>query len=107
VARVLAQDAPVMLLDEPTAALDLSHQLTVMHVLAQRARAGHIVIVTMHDLTQALRWAHRVAIIAAGQALFGTPRQVITTELIRSVYGVTSEVFASPSGAPTLSLVRP
>ena len=107
VARVLAQDAPVMLLDEPTAALDLGHQLTVMHVLAQRAAAGHIVIVTMHDLTQALRWAHQVAVIAGGQATFGAPGQVITPELIRSVYGVTAEVFDSPAGSPTLSLVRP
>lgn len=107
VARVLAQDAPVMLLDEPTAALDLGHQLTVMHVLAQRAAAGHIVIVTMHDLTQALRWADQVAVIAAGTATFGAPQEVITPELIRSVYGVTAEVFSSPSGSPTLSLVRP
>lgn len=107
VARILAQDAPVMLLDEPTSALDLGHQLTVMHVLRERAAAGHIVVVSMHDLTQALRWSDQVALIAGGQATFGTPAEVITTELIRRVYGVTAEVFPSPSGAPTLSLVRP
>ncbi|MGC0272926.1 ABC transporter ATP-binding protein [Pseudactinotalea sp. Z1739] len=107
VARILAQDAPVMLLDEPTAALDLGHQLTVMHALHERAGAGHIVIVTMHDLTQALRWADRVAIIAEGRATFGAPAEVVTPGLIRDVYGVTAEVFDSPSGAPTLSLVRP
>ncbi|MGC0249447.1 ABC transporter ATP-binding protein [Pseudactinotalea sp. Z1748] len=107
VARILAQDAPVMLLDEPTAALDLGHQLTVMHALGERAGAGHIVIVTMHDLTQALRWADRVAVIADGRATFGAPGEVITPGLIRDVYGVTAEVFDSPSGAPTLSLVRP
>lgn len=106
VARSLAQDAPVMLLDEPTSALDLSHQLTVLHALKERASAGHIVVVTMHDLTQALRWADRVAVIAGGAATFGTPAGVLTTGLIREVYGVTAEVFDSPSGSPTLSLVR-
>lgn len=107
VARMLAQDAPIMLFDEPTSALDLGHQLTVMHVLRERASAGHVVVVTMHDLTQALRWADQVAVIAAGTATFGRPEEVITPESIRSVYGVTAEVFSSPSGSPTLSLVRP
>lgn len=107
VARVLAQDSPVMLLDEPTAALDLGHQLTVMHVLKERAAAGHTVLVTMHDLTQALRWADLVGVVADGTTTFGAPQQVITAELIRSVYGVTAEVFDSPTGSPTLSLVRP
>jgi len=106
VARCLAQDAPIMLLDEPTSALDLSHQLTVLHALKERASAGHIVVVTIHDLTQALRWADRVAVIAGGAATFGTPTDVLTTGLIRQVYGVTAEVFDSPSGSPTLSLVR-
>lgn len=107
VARVLAQDAPVMLLDEPTAALDLGHQLTVMHVLKEQAAAGRIVVVTMHDLTQALRWADQVGIVADGLVTFGPPAEVITADLIRRVYGVTAELFDSPTGSPTLSLVRP
>lgn len=107
VARVIAQDAPIMLLDEPTAALDLGHQLTVMHVLRERAAAGRIVVVTMHDLTQALRWADRIAVVADGTVTFGPPAEVITPGLIRNVYGVTAEVFDSPAGSPTLSLVRP
>ncbi|TNC17075.1 ABC transporter ATP-binding protein [Georgenia sp. 311] len=107
VARVVAQHAPVMLLDEPTSALDLGHQLTVMHVLRRHATDGHIVVVTMHDLTQALRWADQVAVVAGGTVTFGTPAEVITPELIHRVYGVTAEVFDSPGGSPTLSLVRP
>ncbi|MCM3662076.1 ABC transporter ATP-binding protein [Georgenia satyanarayanai] len=107
VARVVAQAAPVMLLDEPTSALDLGHQLTVMHVLREHANAGHVVVVTMHDLTQALRWADRVAVVADGAVVHGPPHEVITAELVRRVYGVTVEVFSSPAGSPTLSLVRP
>lgn len=106
VARVLAQDSPVMLLDEPTSALDLGYQLTVMHALSEQARSGRIVLVTLHDLTQALRWADRVAVIAGGAATFGAPPEVLTSRRIRQIYGVTAEMFDSPSGSPTLSLVR-
>lgn len=107
VARVLAQGAPVMLLDEPTSALDLGHQLTVMHALHEHAASGHIVIVTMHDLTQALRWTTHTALVARGTVTVGRPHDVLTPDVVRSVYGVEAEVFDSPSGAPTLSLVRP
>ncbi len=106
VARALAQGSPLMLLDEPVSALDLSHQLTVMEALAERARAGHIVVVTMHDLTQALRWADCVGVIAGGHTTFGAPRNILTPELIRRTYGVTAEIFTSPSGSPTLSSLR-
>ena len=107
VARVLAQAAPIMLLDEPTSALDLGHQLTVMHALHERAAAGHIVVVTMHDLTQALRWSTHVALVAGGRIEVGTPEGIVTADTVRSAYGVETEVFDSPTGSPTLSLVRP
>ena len=106
VARALAQGSPLMLLDEPISALDLNHQLTVMGALAEQARAGHIVVVTMHDLTQALRWADCVGVIADGHATFGAPRDILTPMLIRRTYGVTTEIFTSPSGSPTLNSLR-
>ena len=105
-ARVLAQNSPVMLFDEPTSALDLHHHLTVMHALHERALAGHIVLITMHDLSQALRWSNRIAVIAE-QVRLGAPSEVLTPATIREVYGVETESFLSPSGAPTLGLVRP
>lgn len=107
IARVLAQRAPVMLLDEPTSALDLGHQLTVMHALRDCAASGHIVIVTMHDLTQALRWSTLTALVALGQVRVGPPREILTPGLLHDAYGVEAEVFDSPSGSPTLSLIRP
>ena len=105
-ARVLAQNSPVMLFDEPTSALDLHHHLTVMHALHERALSGHIVLITMHDLSQALRWSNRIAVIAE-QVRLGAPSEVLTPATIREVYGVETESFLSPSGAPTLGLVRP
>lgn len=107
VARVLAQEAPIMLLDEPTSALDLGHQLTVMHALHERAASGGIVVVTMHDLTQALRWSTQVALVAGGVVELGVPAQILTPDVVRRAYGVEAEVFESPSGSPTISLVRP
>lgn len=107
VARVLAQAAPIMLLDEPTSALDLGHQLTVMHALHERATAGHIIVVTMHDLTQALRWSTITALVAGGTVEIGMPEAIITTDAVRRTYGVEAEIFCSPTGSPTLSLVTP
>lgn len=107
VARVLAQAAPVMLLDEPTSALDLGHQLAVMHALRECAASGHIVVVTMHDLTQALRWSTMTALVAAGIVATGDPESIITADAVRRAYGVETEIFASPTGSPTLSLVTP
>lgn len=106
VARVLAQASPIMLLDEPSSALDLAHQLTLMHRLREAASDGHVIVATMHDLNQALRWATDVLVIADGRARLGHPTEVLTPEVIRSAYGVTAEVFHSPSGTPSLSLVR-
>lgn len=106
VARLLAQNSPVMLLDEPVSALDLRHQLRVMQVLGELTRAGHIVIVTMHDLTQARRWADEVALMIPGQVVFGSPHLILTPHHIRSVYGVSAETFLSPSGTPVINPLR-
>src|SRR5690625_509235 len=106
VARLLAQNSPVMLLDEPVSALDLRHQLRVMQVLGELTRAGHIVIVTMHDLTQARRWADEVALMIPGHVVFGSPHTILTPAHIRSVSGVSSETFMSPSGTPVINPLR-
>lgn len=66
-ARVLAQRAPLLLLDEPTAALDLRHQELVLRVCRERAHAGDAVVVVLHDLGLAAAYAHRVAILCAGR----------------------------------------
>jgi len=106
VARLLAQNSPVMLLDEPVSALDLKHQLRVMQVLGELTRAGRIVMVTMHDLTQAVRWASEVALMVPGRVVFGSPQDILVPSHIRSVYGVSAETFHSPSGTPVINPLR-
>ena len=98
-ARVLAQQTPVVLLDEPTAALDLRHQEEVMTVARSLAHQGRAVIVVLHDLSLAAAYADEIAVIAEGTlGAIGTPAEVLTTEMVRSVYGVDAHLLESPDG---------
>ncbi len=86
-ARVLAQTTPVLLLDEPTAALDLQHQESVLRSARGLADAGACVIVVLHDLNLAAGHADRMVMLQGGRvAADGSPRQVLTRETIERVY---------------------
>ncbi len=86
-ARVLAQDTPVVMLDEPTAALDLYHQERLLHDLWQLARQGACVIAVLHDLNLAAAYADRIVMMAAGRVVAdGSPAAVLQQETIESVY---------------------
>ena len=109
-ARVLAQVwAPVedgqprwLLLDEPVSSLDIAHQLQVMEIARDFARAGGGVIAVMHDLNLTALFADRVAVLAEGQRLaFGTPQEVLTDGTLSRAYGCALRVSAPPpSGIP-------
>lgn len=107
-ARVLAQQAPLLLLDEPTAALDLRHQELVLRVCRERAAAGCAVVVVLHDLGLAA-YADRVAVLHDGRiAVEGPPAEVFTGELLSRVYRQPVEVLAHPrTGAPLVIPERP
>jgi iron complex transport system ATP-binding protein len=92
-ARVLAQDTAVVLLDEPTAALDLRHQEDVLGVARELAAAGRAVVIVLHDLSLAGAVADRVALLAEGRLVaIGSPKQVLTAAAVSRVYGVDVEV---------------
>lgn len=98
-ARVLAQDTPIVLLDEPTAALDLHHQERVMRLIRRLAEGGKTVVVVVHDLTLAVAYADRVALIVDGRLdAIGSPSDVITPGRISEVYRVQVEVVTTPGG---------
>ncbi len=100
-ARVLAQRAPLLLLDEPTAALDLRHQELVLRLCRERARAGDAVVVVLHDLALAAAYADRVAVLRAGRIAADGPPRVFSEELLSDVYDQPVEVLAHPrTGAP-------
>lgn len=101
-ARVLAQRAPLLLLDEPTAALDLRHQELVLRICRERAAAGDAVVVVLHDLGLAAAYADRAAVLHGGRiAVAGPPAEVFTGQLLGEVYRQPVEVFPHPrTGVP-------
>ncbi|WP_433062366.1 heme ABC transporter ATP-binding protein [Dactylosporangium sp. CS-033363] len=107
-ARVLAQRTSVILLDEPTAALDLHHQELVLRIARERATAGDAILVVLHDLGLAAAHADRVMILDAGRAVAsGPPAEVFTPELLSDVYRHEIEVLSHPrTGAKIVLPVR-
>ena len=96
-ARILAQQAPVMLLDEPTTALDIGHQELVMRVLREATTAGGAVVCVVHDLNLAAVFADRVVLMRAGAAVAtGSPRAVFTQATLSAVYEHPIEVVDHP-----------
>ncbi|EFQ83785.1 ABC transporter, ATP-binding protein [Aeromicrobium marinum DSM 15272] len=87
-ARVVAQSTPVVLLDEPTAALDIRHAEHVLGEAVALTEAGHAVVAVLHDLSVAATHAHRVCLLAGGRIrALGRPADVIRPDLVEEVYG--------------------
>ncbi|GAA5063415.1 iron complex transport system ATP-binding protein [Thermocatellispora tengchongensis] len=92
-AKALAQDAPVLLADEPVSALDLRHQLAVLQLLRACADAGRTVLVVLHDLNLAARYCTELALLAGGRVLAaGEPAHVLTPAHLHEAYGVRAVV---------------
>ena len=93
-ARVLAQETPILLLDEATAHLDVGHQLDLLVRIRRIARRdGRAVILALHDLNLAARFADRVAVLSHGQLVAeGAPAAILSPELLARVWGVVAEV---------------
>ncbi|MFE4055435.1 heme ABC transporter ATP-binding protein [Streptomyces sp. NPDC059096] len=108
-ARVLAQRAPLLLLDEPTAALDLRHQELVLRLCRERAAAGDAVVVVLHDLGLAAAHADRTAVLHDGRiAAEGPPAEVFRDALLSRVYRQPVEVLPHPrTGVPLIVPKRP
>ncbi|MFH1909282.1 MAG: heme ABC transporter ATP-binding protein [Chloroflexota bacterium] len=97
-ARALAQSTPILLLDEPTAHLDLQYQVNLMETVRQLAHCdGLAVLIALHDLNLAARYADRVALLVGGEIkAVGTPRQVLTPDLISAAYHLPVAVISHP-----------
>lgn len=97
-ARVLAQKTPVILLDEPTAALDVRHQHQIMQVAGKLADAGATVISVIHDLNLAFSYASRIGVMHKGQLVaFDTPWGIAKTDLLSQVFNFPLHVMRHPS----------
>ncbi|QDX25563.1 ABC transporter ATP-binding protein [Sphingomonas suaedae] len=88
-ARALAVEAPALIADEPLASLDPGHQIDVMELLGEEARAGRTVVAVLHDLTMAARYCDRIILIDGGRIVAdGAPGVVLTADNLRAVYGI-------------------
>jgi iron complex transport system ATP-binding protein len=106
-ARALAQEAPVLLLDEPTTALDIGHQQQVLEAVDQlRRAAGLTVLTTMHDLTLAAQYADRLVLLDRGVVTaVGTAAEVLTPEHLSRHYGANVRI-VDDGGRPAIIPVR-
>ena len=99
IARTLAQEAPLVLADEPVAGLDPAHQIATMQVFEELAREGRGVIVSLHDLGLAVRHCTRLILMRAGQVVAdGAPLEVLTPERLREVFHISAHISQIENG---------
>lgn len=97
-ARVLAQDTSIVLLDEPTASLDIKHQEMVFELLRVKAAAGSLVIMVVHDLEAAAAISDRLILMNAGRVVVdGHPKDVLSSELLSDIYDYPLAVKVDPA----------
>ncbi|MGW3231601.1 ABC transporter ATP-binding protein [Kitasatospora sp. NPDC001095] len=108
IALALAQETDLLLLDEPTTFLDLRHQLDVLDLVADlHAQAGRTVVMVLHDLGQAARYADHLVVLKDGRlAAAGPPSEVLTAELVEAVFQVPCRVVPDPETGTPLVVPR-
>ena len=108
IARALAQEASLLLLDEPTANLDAGAQSEILELVTKLTRSGTGVLLVVHDLTLAAAFCHRVVLLDRGRVVAeGPPHDVVTDDIVRRVYGPAVSVITHPrSGAPMIVPAR-
>lgn len=108
IALALAQQPRVLLLDEPTSFLDISHQVEVMHLLRRLNHEGMTVVAVLHDLVLAARFSDRVIAMRSGRVEFdGPPRQVLEPVGLERVFGVPMMILTDPESGQPIPLPRP
>jgi iron complex transport system ATP-binding protein len=97
IAMVLAQETPILLLDEPTTFLDIAHQIELMEMLKTLNAEGHTIIAVLHDLNQACRYAsHLIAMKDGAIIAEGLPSAIISEDLIQKVFNLKSLIISDP-----------
>jgi ferric enterobactin transport system ATP-binding protein len=108
VAMVLAQQTPIVLLDEPTTFLDIAHQIELLELCVRLNREQRSTMVAvLHDLNQASRYADHIVVMKAGRIVAqGDPRAVVTAELIEDVFGLGCRIIDDPETHTPLVIPR-
>jgi iron complex transport system ATP-binding protein len=107
-ARAIAQETPVLLLDEPTANLDIGHQMAIAGLMRALASDGVTVMAAMHDLALASLYADQIALMSEGRVVTtGRPEEVLTASNLARVYGAEVTVLTSARGRPVVLPLQP
>jgi len=107
IALVLAQDTDILLLDEPTTYLDIAHQFDLLSLLKQLNKQGKTVVIVMHDLNQACRFAHELIVMQAGCVVAqGAPKKVFTQKMLKDVFDFDAIVIKDPESNTPLSIAK-
>jgi iron complex transport system ATP-binding protein len=107
-ARALAQETPVLVLDEPTANLDVNHQVRTLGLVRDLVDDGHTALAAVHDLDLAARFCDAMAVLAEGRLLAaGPPDEVLTEPVVEEAFGVRARVEENPeTGTPQVTALR-
>lgn len=110
VAMVLAQETPLLLLDEPTTFLDVAFQIELLDLFSQlNNEHGHTLVAVLHDLNQACRYADEIIAMKNGAVIAqGAPSRIVTSEMVHEVFGIDCTVIDDPvTGAPMIVAGKP
>ena len=106
-AMILAQDAAIVLLDEPTTYLDISHQVELLDLMRALSAEGKTVITVLHDINQACRYADHLAVMQAGRLVAsGAPGDVLNAELVCRVFDVQVQIMREPVAGTPMCIVE-
>ncbi len=109
IAMVLAQDTPIMLLDEPTTHLDMAHQIEILELLNKlSAEEKRTVVMVLHDINLAARYAANLVAMRDGSVICsGCPNEIVTSEMVQSVFNVQAVVISDPVTDSPLVIPHP
>jgi ABC-type cobalamin/Fe3+-siderophores transport system ATPase subunit len=108
VAMVLAQETPLLLLDEPTTFLDITHQIELLDLMGDlNRRNGQTIVAVLHDLNHACRYASHIIAMRDGKVIAeGPPRDIVTAELVEQVFGLACIIIGDPISHTPLVIPR-
>jgi iron complex transport system ATP-binding protein len=108
IAMLLAQETPLLLLDEPTTYLDITHQIELLDLLSDLNIKGRMIVAVLHDLNQACRYASHLIAMKDGAILAqGAPADIVTEALLFDVFGLRAKIIPDPvAGTPLVVPLR-
>ncbi|CAM3648606.1 MULTISPECIES: Fe(3+) dicitrate ABC transporter ATP-binding protein FecE [Yersinia] len=106
-AMVLAQQTPLLLLDEPTTYLDINHQVELMALLRRQNQQGKTLVAVLHDLNQASRYCDNLVMMRQGKVIVqGTPEEVMTPELLAETFQIDAQIHREPISGRPMCIVK-